>query len=215
MLHGVIPQPSCAAFAPDGQTLTTLDAGRTLLVWDAQAFYPRKAPPAIQQGEAERAHAWETLARGEGSAVHAAIWQLTRDPEGSVAFLKSRLRQADRPTDAEVQRLLRQLSSDHYATRIQATHELEKRGDTIEVPLRQARAGETRAECRRRLEGLLERIDNDRHPDWLQRQRAIEVLEKIDHAGAREILESLSRGPTEARLTREARAALARRDRLR
>jgi hypothetical protein len=49
-----------------------------------------------------------------------------------------------------------------------------------------------------------------RAPELRRQVRAVEVLERVGGADARRVLEALARGAPEARLTQEAKAALAR-----
>ena len=70
-------------------------------------------------------------------------------------------------------------------------------------------AGKLPPEARRRVEILL--ADIGRWPlPTLQKVRAVQALELIGTARAREVLEKLAWGIPEARLTREAQDALAR-----
>jgi HEAT repeat protein len=67
------------------------------------------------------------------------------------------------------------------------------------------------AEARRQLRRLLDKID--KHPllpeDW-QALRAVEALEHIGSPAAVRLLTTLAKGVPDARLTREAKASLAR-----
>ncbi|HEV2946146.1 MAG TPA: hypothetical protein VGX70_02150 [Gemmataceae bacterium] len=58
------------------------------------------------------------------------------------------------------------------------------------------------------FEQLLSSIQTIHSPDQLRALRAIEVLEHIRSPEAREILQSLAKGPQAARLTREAQDSL-------
>jgi hypothetical protein len=64
---------------------------------------------------------------------------------------------------------------------------------------------------RRRIEELLVKLDRmEMKPEWVRPLRAFEVLERIGSAEARQLLEKLASGDAEARLTREAKAAVGR-----
>src|SRR5262249_49925638 len=77
--------------------------------------------------------------------------------------------------------------------------------------LRRALGGRPALEVRKRLEGLLEKalLRPPTGPE-LQALRAVEALEKIASPEARQVLRGLAKGAPEARLTREAMAALGR-----
>jgi hypothetical protein len=102
------------------------------------------------------------------------------------------------------------LDSDDFTTRQKASQELVDLGPGIEPLLRPVLAGELSPEARRRVEGVLAQFDPLSSPARLRDLRAVEVLENVSTAEARELLEGLAKGASEARLTREAQAALVR-----
>jgi hypothetical protein len=65
-------------------------------------------------------------------------------------------------------------------------------------------------ELRRRIEGLLSRIERGTPPEELRDLRAVEVLEMVGNQEARQVLAELARGVAETRLADQARAAFAR-----
>ena len=79
-----------------------------------------------------------------------------------------------------------------------------------EVNLRRALAQSSKPEPRRRLEALLAKLDPARCPDQLRRVRAVQLLEQVGNAEAKQVLEILATGAPEARLTQEARDTLLR-----
>jgi RNA polymerase sigma factor (sigma-70 family) len=71
--------------------------------------------------------------------------------------------------------------------------------------------GQYVAGIRRRVAQLLDKVDSDvMTPDQLRGVRAVEALEYAGSGEARQLLQSLASGAAEARLTREAKASLAR-----
>ena len=80
------------------------------------------------------------------------------------------------------------------------------------MPARQALADKPSLEMRKRIDKLLEEIARDRpSAEELRSLRAVQLLEEIGSPEARELLQSLAKGWSEARQTREAKAALKRR----
>jgi hypothetical protein len=124
--------------------------------------------------------------------------------------MKARLQPAPAPDHKAVERLMKDLDHDDFATREKASKGLLALGDAVEPALRKAAAGDLTVEVRRRVEALLARLDPVTAPDLLRALRAVEALEGTDASEAREVLEGLAKGDAEARLTREARASLRR-----
>jgi hypothetical protein len=111
--------------------------------------------------------------------------------------------------DAErVKRLIADLDSERFATREQANRELEQLGQPALELLRMAAPS---AEGKRRLEGLIEKLEKgELSQDDLRILRAVEVLEMVGSKQAREVLESLAKGEPAAWLTAEATLSLSR-----
>jgi WD40 repeat protein len=209
VLPGTFQNAGCVAFSPDGQSALTCDRDRTLLAWNARAFGPAK-PAAVKLTAAAQEIAWADLALLDGKKAHRLIGQLTRDPEATLAFLKSRLIPLAPPPAQRMQELIRALGSEHFTVRAAAMRELEQYRELAELALKEALANERDPQRRRGLEALLARQAGDLRPDCLRERRAVEVLEKLDHAEAHAWLAELAGGPAHARLTREAGAAVAR-----
>lgn len=99
------------------------------------------------------------------------------------------------------------LDSAEFAAREQATRELARRGEAVEGALRKLLEGRPSLEVRRRVEMLLEKLKG---ADRLRALRAIEVLEHLDTAQSRHLLEALAGGAPGACWTQEAKASLQR-----
>ena len=82
--------------------------------------------------------------------------------------------------------------------------------DLAEPALLAALHDKPSVEKRRRVEDLLKRLDASVSPELLRGVRAVEVLESLGTPEARQVLQTLAKGAAEARLTREANAALKR-----
>jgi HEAT repeat protein len=109
--------------------------------------------------------------------------------------------------------LLAELDDERFKVRERATRALEKLAETAEPPLKKALAGDPSPEARRRIEGVLDKLKKDRlNPpaDRTRLVRAVEVLELIGSAEARQVLNALARGAPEAQITLEAKTALER-----
>jgi hypothetical protein len=110
-----------------------------------------------------------------------------------------------------VRRLIADLDSPRFAVRSKALAKLQRLGETAEPARRKALAEGPKLEVRRRIEGLLEEIDSmPPSAESLRAFRAIEILERLGGPDARKIIETLTRGVPEARLTQDAKATLRR-----
>jgi WD40 repeat protein len=196
---------SSLAFAPDGRRLVTSSFDGTGLVWDTSlAALPAKA--AGDQGRL-----WAELASLEPEAATAALAVLAAAPDMAVAFLKERLRPAVLPDAATLDRLVAALVSTRFDERERASAQLDAFGDSIVAGLRERLAGVHALEGRRRIERLLKKHDPAQlSARALRELRAVEILEEIGTPQARRLLQALSQGAPQARLTREAQAAVKR-----
>src|SRR5262249_12043139 len=111
--------------------------------------------------------------------------------------------------------LIAGLDSNQFDARQRASKELEKLGELAAAACRKTLEQKPSAEVRRRLEALLKKQKDEKWnlgADRLRMVRAIEVLEHMVTAEAKQVLASLAKGAAEARLTQEARASLERLD---
>jgi hypothetical protein len=156
---------------------------------------------------------WADLDSRDPVVAEQVMSQLAAQPAQTVPFLREHLRPVSAPDPCRVARWLADLDSDDFATRERATRELEKRGEAVESALNEALNKSPSLEARRRIKGLLERVKVERFNPSADRRRAVravEVLERVGDAKARQLLGILARGSPKAQLTVEARAALER-----
>jgi Tol biopolymer transport system component len=198
-----------ARFAPDGKGLATVAEDRTIKLWDLTA----RPAVAKQATEKELAQWWEDLASADAAAAYRAVRALGGS-QGAGPFLQKRLRPAPDPgTEAtrRLAKLIADLDNDDFATREKATEELAKMGPAVAPDLRKALEGLPSAEMRKRIKHLLDKL---RGPidsrETLRAIRSVEALEQVGTPEARRVLGELAKGAPGARLTTEAKAALAR-----
>jgi RNA polymerase sigma factor (sigma-70 family) len=191
------------AFSPDGNLLTSGGDDTLGMVWDAHGLHdPRRATaedfPAL----------WADLASGDAGRSFRALGRLAAAREPGLAFLREHLRPAPRASAGRLARLVADLDNESFMVRRQAARELAELGEAAGPALRRALAAPPSAEVRRQVEQLLEKLPLTGSAERLRQFRALEVLEALGTPEARGLLERLGEGAPEARLTREAKAAL-------
>jgi WD40 repeat protein len=196
---------SCLAIATDGRSAAVGMPDTNILIWDLAPVTRLK----FKLTAVDLDRLWRELAGEDAPRAYQAASSMIADPEHAVPFLRQHIQPVieDAP---RIRRLIADLDSDKFAVRNAAFEELEKMDDTAHAVLRQELPNATSLETRRRIQSLLSSPWVVRSPAKLRQIRAIMVLEHIGNAEARRVLEGLAEGASEARQTREAKAALTR-----
>ncbi|HJT79029.1 MAG TPA: WD40 repeat domain-containing protein, partial [Gemmataceae bacterium] len=193
------------AFCGDGPRLVSGSADTTLLVWDPGNAGRTASGPADDLGTL-----WATLLEEDTIRARLAVARMARTP-GAVAFLRERVRPAGAIPPERLRQWIADLDSDRFDVRKEAAAALAGLGEQAEPALRQALADRPSAEARRHLEELLDRVRQGvPSSEEMRSLRALAVLERNGSAAAVRVLTDLAAGAADARLTREAKAALAR-----
>jgi WD40 repeat protein len=195
-------------FARDGRSVASSGDDTTVLVWDLTGGRLANAKPLTDE---QRAAAWQALAGDDGAAVYRVLWALAAEPRDAVRLVEKRLPPAAAPTPEELAALLKRLDHDDFEERQRASAELDRRAEVARPALLRALDDLRSAEARRRVKDVLERLDSGRpDADTLRGVRAVELLEQLATPEATRLLKALANGAADARLTREAKATLAR-----
>jgi WD40 repeat protein len=199
-------------FSPDGSKLLTAGPDGSALIWNVFGQMAIAANAALPQ---DPEGLWAALADEDSTKAYRTICPLVATPEQAVGMLKTHLKPTPPVDEQRYLELVKSLESDQFAERTKATEELAALGDAALPLIRQTLAGQPSLEARRRLEALLAKSEGPvSAPEPLRTLRAIEVLEHIGTAEAKQVLTKLADGAAAAMVTREAKAALERLDRL-
>ncbi len=190
------------AFSPDGRTLATASMDGTVRFHDLTASaITWKLPPAT----------WTTLASPDAAEAEGAFQALKAAPEAALALFSKHLRPAPAVNEAEVRRLLDEIDAPRFAVRSLAARSLEAIGLPALPILRQALTGQPTLEVRRRIERLVEAMEDVMlSAEELRQGRAVEVLEHLGTPAAKRLLKALADGTPGALQTQAARSALSR-----
>jgi len=202
-------QPTSTAFAPDGKSLAVGYADSTILVWDLacdNAAAGSSHDPTTRDLDAW----WADLASTDASKAYSAIWMLVATPHQSVPYLRSHVAPAAALPQEKLRALINDLDHAKFSQRESAARDLADLEERAFPALEEALRANPSPEKRKRIESLLAAQRIVRSPDRLRELRAVEVLEHIGTPEAKAVVETITRGASESRLTQDAKATLER-----
>jgi len=183
-------------FAGPGR-LVTSSRDLTALLWDFASDQKPSKP------------LWDALSGSDGLEAFQAVCALGADPHGP-NLLRRKIEPAKPARTEDLKKWIAELGADKFAAREVATKALRDLGRLVENELRAARDKSISAEVRTRLEGLLADIPRERTASELVQARAVAAMELAGSDAARKLLAEWAAGAPGARLTVDAKAALAR-----
>jgi WD40 repeat protein len=210
-LRGHVAAITQLSFSPDGRVLASGSQDTTALLWDLAGLAGAERTRARVLAREDLQALWADLAGADAARAYQAMRTLTASHGQAVPFLGERLAPVPVIDPRRLAGLIDALDSPQFTEREKATRELEQLGEPARPALRRALEARPPLEARKRLEGLLAESGIPVvAPELLRPLRAVEVLEHVGTQEARRVLKGLARGAPEARLTREAEAALQR-----
>jgi RNA polymerase sigma factor (sigma-70 family) len=194
------------AFTPDDKTLATASWDRTVKLWTAPQ--PDRNPPARPRTAREAETLWADLAGADAVKAHRAIWALALAPAQALPLLQKHVKPATAAGAQRIAALIADLDDDRFAVRERASRKLARLGEEARPALEKTLKGQPSVEVQRRAQALLSKPQALVTPEQVTYRRALEVLEHIGTAEARQVLKTLARGAPDTLLTREAKACL-------
>jgi WD40 repeat protein len=195
------------AFNPDGRSFATGHDDGTIVLWRVPGV--DRPTPAISVNAT-----WAALADADPMVARPIVEHLVRDPTAALALLKTRFAAPPSPEKVDIPALIRDLGSETFAVREAASKKLEELHGSAEEALLEASRTSESPEVRQRAGALLARLSSPwKLPvggDRLRGVRAIEVLERIGTAPAKDLLAEWREQTGDQRLAAEARLALIR-----
>ena len=200
---------------PDGRrVITTLHDG-TALVWDLSPAFDSLGRLAQDPDAKTLAAYWSDLAGDDAKRAYAAVWQLADARNSTVSLLRGKLGPVLELDAKKIRQHIDELDNESFEVRDRASKELESLGRLAVPSLRAALEKNPSPEKRRRVEKLLGTVEDEKlSAETLRGLRALHLLEQIGTRDAIDLVRKLATGAPEARLTRDAQAALQRLERL-
>ena len=202
--------PSCysLAFDPASKRLVSGNFNSTALIWDAGV----PPPGNLNLPVARRKTLWEEMKDENAKKAFQALKELAGDKE-SVAFIRDHVKLVATEDIARIDGWIGDLNSDNFATRQKATTELRRLGAAAGSKLAKVLQDQPGLEMAGRVKNLLAALKQQTlDADALRTLRAVEALECISSAEARQMLEAMAQRCVWLQPSEHARAALRRLD---
>lgn len=194
------------AFTIDDKALASSSGDCTILIWGVSA---KTVAKTATNGNLDQD--WQLLRGEDAQKAFTAMRALAAHPETALKMASEHLGPAE-PIDPQwLASRLRDLDHQEFSERERATRELEEFGDRVASGLEKILATKPSLEASKRTEKILEKIRGRvAEGQAAQSLRALEVLEWIGTAKARELVEKLAKGAEGVSFTVDAKRSLKR-----
>jgi hypothetical protein len=199
--------------SPDGRFLATLGSDGNVLVWNVATRELDLTGPPLQLSKAEMTALWKDLAHADFAKADAAWRRLAACGDDAVPFLKEQIKPVSvPPLDLKrIELLITQLDHDRYAIREKANQQLLALGELVITPLQKLLVNPPSEEARCRADKILKKVKEPAlTAERLQVLEAIELLETLQTAAAKQLLEEIARDTLIAQFRQDALLALER-----
>ena len=195
----------------NGRCLATTSWDHAILVWDMTRLTAADRPRDAVLAAAGLRAIWADLAGRDAKKGRRAVETLIAAPGQALAFLRERLKPAVSPDAKKLAAMIADLGSDEFERRQQAEQELGDLGEMAAPTLQKTLAANPPLETRRRIEGLLKKLNSaDLSAEALRSLRAVQALETIGSQEAQVFLQALADGAAASRQTQDAKTSLER-----
>jgi RNA polymerase sigma factor (sigma-70 family) len=192
-------------FSLDGRMLLSASMDTTALVWDVTGRQGGNAPAATPD---QLPGLWKSLGSTDVVKAGRALWSLAAAPKLTVPWIAGKLRDQPAADTRQIAGWIAEFDSKDFKARQAAEKQMEALGKLAEPALRAALTGQPSLEVRQRVEKLLEKREMlPLPPETLQVLRALEVLEHVGTAEARQVLAEFARASDDGYAQHQARAA--------
>lgn len=198
------------AFSPDCKLLASGSSDTSILIWDVMALTEDRLLPKATLAQQDLEKLWTDLLVEDPPVAQRSMWMLIAAPQQTVPFLREHLRSLSL-SEPWLKQLIADLDDERFEVRERATLALKGMGPMVEPRLRQVLENGPSAEVRRRVEEILENVrfpEGRRPAEQLRWVRAVQALEYIATAEARQVLQTLADQEAKTQLGQEAKASL-------
>jgi hypothetical protein len=194
-------------FAADGKTLWSFGADNKLLTWPIEEIR-RSWSKREKLSPSELAELWSDLGGKDRDAAYAAMRTFATVPSDTLPFLREKVKPAPPIDSLRLKQLIAEVLHEDFNTRRRAIVELRKFGEMAIPALQQA--GQDRGRRMMETSDIVNKVIEQLRlqsssAEEIQALNALTVLRRIGTPEARQLLDELAKGASEATLSQRAK----------